>query len=208
MNEKCCCGIYNSNGYYYIQHITLYPYSKTKTIFQDFYIRKYDNNMFLTNEKSHFKIPFNNFIDLYREATNINGHKKLIKNINKKIEALNKKIQKQSNCHICNPVIKNTPKNKKHMCINCQNLVDAIYKIDTEKLKKQSIVYAIKKKDKDLKIIQKLSDIRQLRYNNLISYLTYLNNENKIRNKNEIETLIAKVFSDFPPFHFEKNKLN
>lgn len=208
IDERCCYGIYkynqkDKNPLYQIQKTILSPISgRHYTVVKEFYIEKLNNKLYITDNRGHCKVSFNNFEKIYSADRNIIGYKKSVNAIEKKIKELYKKVEKEKCCHICNPTRKSTAKDKKHMCENCKNLIEAIYKNDKELLNKQAIVYAIKKKDEDLRSSMNINEIRHLRYNNLINYLIKLNNQNKIKNKKEIECLIPKVFDEFRTFYF------
>ncbi len=125
-----------------------------------------------------------------------------IKSIDNSIIKLQEQIE-QEDCHICNPISKNTKYHKKHMCKKCQKLINLIIE-DVKNAKsfinQADIVYAIKKKGKDEKKCQNIDEIKQLRYKNLTDFLTKLNSEKRIINKNEIESLVNLIFKDISNF--------
>ena len=90
------------------------------------------------------------------------------------------------------------------MCKKCQKLINMIIE-DVKNAKsfinQADIVYAIKKKGKDEKKCQNIDEIKQLRYKNLTEFLTKLNSEKRIINKNEIESLVNLIFKDISNFN-------
>jgi protein-arginine kinase activator protein McsA len=132
------------------------------------------------------------------------SYKNSIKSIDDAIHKLKEKIAERENCHICNPIFKNTTKNKKQMCGKCEQLFDLLLAENLDNVNQQKIVYAIKKKEQDLKEYSNINDIRTIRRNNLENYLIKLNNQYKIKNKKRIEYAVNNIFKGYNKFYFPK----
>lgn len=140
-------------------------------------------------------------------AKTVSSYFNSIKSLDIAVEKLQEKIAKQESCHICNPVVKNNKYKKKHMCSNCQKLVNLIIENVKESggwTTQADIVYAIKQKGKEEETCQNTYEIRKLRYKNLRDYLTELNKDKKL-NKKKIEDLVNTIFKEkdgFEKFSF------
>lgn len=140
-------------------------------------------------------------------AKTVSSYFNSIKSLDIAVEKLQEKIAKQESCHICNPVVKNNKYKKKHMCSNCQKLVNLIIENVKESggwITQADIVYAIKQKGKEEETCQNTYDIRKLRYKYLRKFLIKLNKDKKL-NKTKIEDLVNTIFKEkdgFEKFSF------
>ena len=189
--------IENDNKLYLAEYFYDFNSKKEKvpTIFEE--IKHYTTIENSNDNKGHALIG----------AKTVSSYFNSIKSLDIAVEKLQEKIAKQESCHICNPVVKNNKYKKKHMCSNCQKLVNLIIENVKESggwITQADIVYAIKQKGKEEETCQNTYDIRKLRYKYLRKFLIKLNKDKKL-NKTKIEDLVNTIFKEkdgFEKFSF------
>lgn len=108
-----------------------------------------------------------------------------------------KKQNKEQDCHICNPITRNSKNKKKHKCDTCKAIYSKIRLITKNEYTTKHINEKIKSRiEKRLEF----NKIRETHYNKLISLLEEISlqyKDNYVKYADELNGLVDSIFGDF-----------